>query len=626
MTSKGSIVRNDQYETIAYLPLEKATNNENLNCHIGLGHRRLSIVELSLLGHQPMCTPDERFWIIFNGEIYNYIEIRAELESLGEVFYTHSDTEVILVAYRRWGSNCLSKFNGMWALAIYDTLKQEIFISRDRFGVKPLYYWIGPHGDFYFASEIKQFTILPEWEAVINHQMAYDYLAWGLCDHTEETLFKGVFQLEGGCFIKINVAEMGAGIKISWTKERWYTLDTEEVFKGSFEEAKSHFRNIFNDAVRLRLRADVEVGTGLSGGLDSSSIVCTISRQLREQNSQELQNTFSACVADKRYDERNYMEIVEKHASVKAHYIYPQLLDLFERLDKLVWHQDEPFAGTSIFAESCVFELVASTPVRVTLDGHGADEILGGYHVFFAHRLAGFLRRGNFIAYLRDLKTLKDRYGYDRKTMTLAAVKRIIPKWIGKLMGSSSPDNDRSERWLDFEQLQVQRRNPFVAKGESKIGIRELSKAQLLYTSLPVQLHWVDRDSMTYSIESRAPFLDYRLVEFIISCPDDFKVKNGITKLALRESLKEVLPADIYNRIDKMGFVTPEPAWVKEHGSDFFRKEIEDAIINSKGILKDNVTLIAEQIISGTVPYDPVVWRWICFGRWMKIFSVKIGI
>jgi asparagine synthase (glutamine-hydrolysing) len=193
-------------------------------------------------------------------------------------------------------------------------------------------------------------------------------------------------------------------------------------------------------------------------------------------------------------------------------------------------------------------------------------------------------------------------------------------------MGSSSPDNDRSEGWLDFGRLQVQRRNPFVEKGEYKMGLRELSKAQILYTNLPVQLHWADRDSMSYSVESRAPFLDYRLVEFIISCPDDFKIKNGITKITLRESLKEVLPTEIYKRVDKMGFVTPEPAWVKEHGPDVFRNEIEDAIFNSKGILKDSVKLKAEQIINGSIPYDPVVWRWICFGRWMKVFSVNLGI
>lgn len=611
-----------QDKAISYLPTENLSDKLELLVSIALGHRRLSIVELSYLGHQPMCFIDGDLWITFNGEIYNHREIRIELEKLGYVFNSNSDTEVILAAYKEWGYDCLNKFNGMWAFAIYDVVKAELFIARDRFGVKPLYYWISPEGNFYFVSEIKQLTVLPEWEANLNHQMAYDFLAWGLCDHTNQTMFKDVYQLVGGNCLSLNINQFCSGNRHAFSEWKWYILK-KDTFNGTFKEAQQIFKTLFDDAVKLRLRADVEIGTGLSGGLDSSSIVCTINNQLNDRQSNEIQNTFSACVADKRYDERNFMEIIEKHASVKAHYVYPQISELFNKLDKLIWHQDEPFAGTSIFAESCVFELVSKTPVKVTLDGHGADEILAGYHVFFAHELANLLCEGRFISFFNELRALNKRFNYTYKNLFLSVFKLLIPKFLIPLIGRYSPENDRAGKWIDFNKLKVIRRNPFIEKGENKKGIRTLSETQLLYTSLPVQLHWADRDSMTFSIESRAPFLDYRIVEFALSCPDHFKLKKGVTKRLLRESMKDILPRQISARIDKMGFVTPEPSWVKEQASEIFRKEIKLAITNSKGILGDEINSISEKIIMGNIPYDPIVWRCICFGHWMKIFSIN---
>jgi asparagine synthase (glutamine-hydrolysing) len=308
------------HENLRYIPSKNISDNLELQVSIAFGHRRLSIVELSSLGHQPMCSHNEDFWIVFNGEIYNHIELRIELETLGQVFNSNSDTEVILAAYKQWGHDCLNKFNGMWAIAIYDVERAELFMARDRFGVKPLYYWISPDGNFYFASEIKQFTILPGWEANLNHQMAYDFLAWGLCDHTKQTMFKDVHQLVGGTCLSLNINQFCTGNKHAFSEWKWYILK-KDTFDGTFEEAQQIFKSLFDDAVKLRLRADVEIGTGLSGGLDSSSIVCTINKQLNNRQSKGLQNTFSACVADKRYDERNFMEIVEKHSSVKAHYV-----------------------------------------------------------------------------------------------------------------------------------------------------------------------------------------------------------------------------------------------------------------------------------------------------------------
>ncbi|MGH8746893.1 MAG: asparagine synthase (glutamine-hydrolyzing), partial [Burkholderiales bacterium] len=315
--------------------------------HAALAHRRLSIIDLSEGGHQPMCTPDRRCWITYNGELYNYIELREELKSLGFGFASESDTEVILVAYRAWGPRCLERFNGMFAFVLLDLEARRVFAARDRFGVKPLYYWVSPEGQIVLASEIKQFTTLPGWRAVLNGQRAYDFLNWGLFDHSDETLFDGVFQLRGGesaTFAVSGVAAHGARLPVS----RWYELRPTR-FDGSFHEAGEEFRRLLTDSVRLRLRADVPVGSCLSGGLDSSSIVCLANRLLRETGIASSQKTFTAGSTTKEFDERAFAEEVVHATGVDAHYVEPDPDRLFELLGRMTWHQDEPFGSTSVY-------------------------------------------------------------------------------------------------------------------------------------------------------------------------------------------------------------------------------------------------------------------------------------
>ncbi len=273
-----------------------------------LGSRRLSILDLSPLGHQPMCTPDRRFWIVYNGEIYNHVELRRDLKALGHQFLSRSDTEVVLAAYASWGPACLDRFNGMWALAIYDRRRREVFLARDRFGVKPLYYWSAPDGTLCFGSEIKQFATFPGWRARVNPQPTYDFLAWGVADHTPETLFAGVRQLPPGHYATARISE-GAVKSVAVEVTRWYSLRPAD-FAGTLDDAAREFRERLTDSIRLRLRADVAVGSCLSGGLDSSSIVCLIAHLLREQGAAALQRTFSACAAVKRFDEREWIDEV----------------------------------------------------------------------------------------------------------------------------------------------------------------------------------------------------------------------------------------------------------------------------------------------------------------------------
>src|SRR5688572_22192080 len=346
---------------MAYAP--KRTMGSTPDSIVALGHRRLAIIDLSPAGHQPMCTPDGRVWIVYNGEIYNYVELRTELETLGYSFVSNNDTEVILAAYREWGEQCLGRFNGMFAFVILDRTNRVVFVARDRFGVKPLYVWRSPEDLVALASEIKQFSVLPGWLPRVNGQRAYDFLNEGVLDHTEETLFQGVRQIRGGECFHGTIDEL----RLHFPIRRWYQL-TPRPFSGNMRAAAREFLELFTDAVRLRLRADVLIGSCLSGGLDSSSIVCVANQLLRADGTASQQETFSACAKIKSYDERHYIDIVVDQTGVRARYVYPDLKDLFSTVDDITWHQDEPFGSASIYAQWHVFRLAAAARVKVLLD------------------------------------------------------------------------------------------------------------------------------------------------------------------------------------------------------------------------------------------------------------------
>lgn len=580
-----------------------------------LGHRRLSILDLSPAGHQPMATADGSAWVVFNGEIYNFVELRDELAALGHAFASHSDTEVLLAAWRQWGRDCLSRFNGMFAFVLYDHTRQTVFAARDRFGVKPLYLWLSPGGLLALASEIKQFTTLPGWNARLNPTRGYDFLNWGLTDHTSETLFDGVTQIQGGQMLEWR---LGHGQP---TISRWYDL-TPRRHGLDFETAAHHFAELFADAVRLRLRADVPVGTGLSGGLDSSSIVCASARLL-EQSGGGRQRVFSACAADPRFDERRFIDVVVAATGVDAHQCFPSMERLFTQLPELAWHQDEPFGSTSIFAEWTVFDLVRATGTKVTLDGHGADELLCGYHVYFGALLTEKLRHGDMVGVRNELAALRAQHGYGPTHMAKMMLDALLPEPARNLLRRIGGKTTTDASWIAPAVVGDCPRDPFQASGGRGRGIDEMSLSQLLHTSLPLQLHWCDRDSMAHSVESRAPFLDYRLVEFILGCDPGHRVGQGTTKRLLRHGLADLLPSAIAGRRDKMGFVTPEQDWVQNRDPAGFRARIDQALEQSSGVLTPAARDKAFAIINSDAPYNPVVWRMISFGAWMDRFGVR---
>lgn len=397
---------------------------------LALGHRRLSILDLSPLGHQPM-TRDGRFWIVFNGEIFNYIELRDELRGLGVQFRTESDTEVLLAAYERWGTDCLARFNGMWAFAIYDRERGELFLARDRFGVKPLYYWRSPLG-LAFSSEVKAFTALPGWSSRLNRARGWDFLALGLSDHTDETLFANVHQLRGGECLSLRLSDLPAAERLP--VRRWYELKPDPQAAGlSYAEAAKTVREKLLDAVRLRLRSDVPLGSCLSGGIDSSAIVCCVNHLLPKSSFRSAQHTFTACSHDSAYDERHFAELVADATGAEADFIYPQPEQLFELLERITWHQDEPFNSTSIYAQWALFTAAAGAGIKVMLDGQGGDEVFAGYHMFWNPYFSELFRRGQIVECNREIQAAHRLQGLSVSKAWWHAFTMNAPDWMRRV-------------------------------------------------------------------------------------------------------------------------------------------------------------------------------------------------
>jgi asparagine synthase (glutamine-hydrolysing) len=609
---------------MAYAPAHTIDDRKEMPVVIAFGHRRLSILDLSPAGHQPMCTQNGRYWIVYNGEVYNHIELKEELESLGHRFRSSCDTEVMLAAYEQWGPDCLGHFDGMWAFAIYDTHRKELFLARDRFGIKPLYYWVAPDGTFCFASEIKQFTAFPGWKASINPQRTYDFLAWGMTDHTDETLFAGVYQLRPGHSITLSDPRYSVDTAGRVPATRWYELQAQH-FKGTFEDAATAFNQRFSNAIRLHLRADVPVGSCLSGGLDSSSIVCVVNNLLREQNANHLQQTFSACSHVKRFDERQWIEEVVRQTGVEAHYVYPSLGELFTESPDIAWHQDEPFGSTRIYAQWNVFRLAAQNNVKVMLDGQGADEQLAGYHGYFGPRFVSLLRSGQWLRLWKDVAHTKRLHGYSRMHSAMQMANILLPDGIRQILRARAGKAHANPNWLNLEALGAAPTDPLAHLSGSSDSVYDMSRAQLTADKLQRLLHWEDRNSMAHSVESRVPFLDHRLVEFVLGLPDDFKIAAGVTKRVQRAGMSGILPDGIRDRVDKLGFETPEETWLRETAPDLFREKLQGAIDAAAGLLhKDECRKILEDTISGRRGFSFLPWRLISFGEWSKKFSVAI--
>lgn len=608
---------------VPYCPTQRLPSSGPLGGGVALGHRRLAIIDLSSHGHQPM-PGRERYWISYNGEVYNYLELRDDLKGLGYAFATASDTEVILAAYACWGPACLSRFNGMWGLAILDTEDKTLFLARDRFGVKPLYLW-SHAGRLAFSSEIKAFTALAGWKASADHERLLDFLLWNISDHTERTMFEGVHQLPSGHYLLLNVSSALTGDNdIEWPAQpsRWYELPHPGVAPDS-TLAKTRLHALMDDAVRLRLRSDVTVGSCLSGGLDSSTIVCLMGRQLQARSASQLLHTFTARSHDEEFDEYAYARAAIEQANATTHTVVPEPQRLFDDLADLAWHQDEPFLSTSIFAQWCVFKQAREAGVIVMLDGQGADETLGGYRGFFGAYLAGLLRTGRLGQWWSELGAMRREVGFSRLRSTGYTAAYLAPGLLG-LLGRLDRRAYADRDWLDRHCHAAFDTDPVRAAGGRPGSVREMSVAQITATNLPMLLRWEDRNSMAFSVEARVPFLDYRVVEHCLAVADEDKVGQGITKRVLRESMRGTVPDLIRDRRDKMGFVTAERLWATRDMAPRFRSELIDALGALPGVLAPRIVDQFDEVAAGKRPFDHRYWRAISAGRWARTFGVAV--
>lgn len=585
-----------------------------------LGHRRLSILDLSPHGHQPMSYRG-RLWAAYNGEVYNFAELRRELEGLGHRFASDTDTEVILAAYEAWGPACLSRFNGMWGLAILDLERRTLFLARDRFGVKPLYLRAA-NGRLAFASEIKAFSALADWAPRANLPRLLDFLVWNVCDHGAETMFDGVVQVPPGHCALLDVSSVlsGGGEVPAVRTAPWYELPAEGAQPP--DDAAAALREVLEDAVRLRLRADVPVGSCLSGGLDSSSIVCLMSAELARVGGGPVR-TVTARSAEREYDEWAYAGAVVERAGATPVVVTPEPDKLFADLDRLVWHQDEPFVSSSIFAQWCVFEAARRAGVVVMLDGQGADETLCGYRGFFGAYLASLLRKGRLVAWAREVEAMRRTIGFGRVRLAGYTAAYLWPAAIG-LVGRLDRRAYADRGWIGARHAAAFADDPVRRSGGRPSSLRDMSVAQVRATNLPMLLRWEDRNSMAFSVEARVPFLDYRVVELALRLRDVDKVGGGVAKAVLRRSMRGLVPDAVLDRRDKMGFVTAESVWMRRDRADAFRAELVRALDALPGVVDRSILDRFDDVRAGRRPFDNRFWRVLCAGRWAERFGVSV--
>ena len=575
------------------------------NNNVTLGHRRLSIIDLNDSAHQPMNYDSTDLWLTFNGEIYNYKTLKTELGSYGYKFKTDCDSEVLLAAYHKWGEGCMSRFNGMFSFVIWDESKKILFAAKDRYGIKPMYFWNSPKG-FGISSEIKQLSVLDGFKSELNPNPTYQFIEFGDFSYDQNTMWKNVYEVEPGTCFTIDLNSWKPGMEFN-IKE-WYSPDFDSKFDYTFsnDEANDKFLELFKASIHKRLQADVEIAALVTGGLDSSSIVSLISKS--DLTKSPIQ-TFSMIHDEKAFSEEKYIGIINKELGLNSTLITYNYEDYTKDLDKVIWHNDLPTVGRSILSHYNLYQNINSDKYKVILEGQGADEYMAGYGGFHLAHLCEQLHGLRFNKFFKEYQGFRKTRNGSLKSDIKSIIEYGFPKTYKKIRKT-----DRQTGIFEFDNVNTE-----------SLNIREHYQVKNIFRSrfniLRSILHSVDRVSMSNSIETRVPFLDHELVEFVLKLPFDFKIKDGVRKSILRESLKSYIPPQIYDRKDKMGFSSPESVWLSNQLKDFFVSEIEEAsklpFVNAS-ILKSN----ANQFINKKGNLDKALVRLINLNRWIKIFKI----
>jgi asparagine synthase (glutamine-hydrolysing) len=552
-----------------------------------------------------MFSRDERYVVVFNGEIFNYIELRDELKSLGLRFNTNTDTEVLLASYQQWGETCLNRFNGMWAFVIYDRWEKKIFASRDRYGIKPFYYYKNDRF-FAFASEMPPLLSLLPGKPTPDNQSIFDYLVFNRTDQTQSTFFNEIKKLQHGHAVKLDFnTENGFS---NSAIEKWYDLKARVAESKGFT-GPEEFRDLFSSAVGLRLRSDVPVGVCLSGGLDSSSIVSVL---LDDFQKKDL-HTFSAVYKKGQYGDET--EFIDEYRPLleNMYFTTPDAQTLERDLNTFIQAHAEPIPSTSPYAQFKVMKL-AKNHVVVTLDGQGADEELAGYHYFFGNFFKDLLVTGRWGSLSREL------FFYLSKHRSLYGLKTFVYFLLPKKIRASLRTSEKGYISPDFVQAH-QEKNTIAGDLYEAASLNEALLNHFEY-KLEHLLKWEDRNSMWFSLEARVPFLDYRLVERILATQSNWIIRNGDTKYILREAMKSILPAKIQARRDKTGFDTPQDEWFRTRQ---WQEIINDILLSSRFrrrniIDADMAVKKYKQHLEGKVNISKEIWKWVHLELWFRRF------
>lgn len=564
-----------------------------VNQNLGLGHRRLSIIDVSESANQPFILKD-RYVLVFNGAIYNYVEIREELKQNGYIFKTSSDTEVLIASYDFWGEECVSKFNGMWSFAIYDKKENKLFCSRDRFGIKPFYYYIDKN-KFVFASEIKPILEIEKIEKV-NIQVLLQYLIINISDQTNETFFENILKLPGShnLIYDLNTHELDI--------YKYYDINfREDINKLSLEESIENFEKEFENSIKLRLRSDVKIGSALSGGTDSSYVVSVAAKFLKKTNELKKFTAITVGSIDKSIDESCLAEITTKTLGVNHDIIMPKQDEFKDTFEEVIFKHEEPFGGIAIYMQKFLMKETNKLGIKVLLDGQGADEILLGYNRY----TAAYLRNHGLLNNIRFLSNVRSHYNISivqgLKLYFYFSNFSIRKFWLKK---RASILKNKYFSSIDFSNTK--------RLTQSYKKIFDLQKNEIFCCQLPELLKWEDKNSMSYSVESRLPYLDYNFVETCLSINNHYKIRKGWSKYLLRKSLEKYLPEEItYNRT-KIGFNAPVENWWPRS------EKILETINNSKiiqEISKKKYTFIADRDLE---------WRLYNIAVWEKLYNMKL--
>ncbi len=575
--------------------------------HVGLGHRRLSIVDLSPAGHQPMASGDGSLWIVFNGEIYNHEALRTELVGLGHAFRSTTDTEVILAAYRQWGEACVHRFEGMWAFAIWEPARQRLFCSRDRLGIKPFYYALTPAG-FAFASEIKSVLasglvpVRPNPEA-LRLQLVYRARA-----SNETTCFDGVLQLPPA-----HNAVLADGRLV---RSRYWNAEDALAARGATgRDHAAGFRDHIEQAVRSHLRSDVPVGACLSGGLDSGTLAALAARQMDAPL-----RTFSVTYPGTVHDESRYIDALRGHVgNLDGTDTSPDGRDLIDVLERSTWHYEEPVWGGSVYSWWQVMKSVNAGGIKVVLNGQGADELLAGYPRYYPPYLRQLLLQGRLPTLSRNFEGFRAQQGdLSRMGLWRELATPVWPDWLRKAARVAGRGNAFDDRFLS---PQLRAMSSPAAEALARRAFSNLDThllTDLTTTRLPELLQAEDRFSMAFSIESRVPFLDRAFVEYGIALPASQKIDDGVTKVVLREAMRGVVPDETLDRRDKQGYPTPANDWLRQYGVEYAGDLIGSQRFRERDVFDAGAAATAFDRWRSGQGALPGLWTWLSTENWFR--------